>query len=162
MASAGDDQPAIESAPTPSIKSLKSKFEQLAQENSKISSPLLAAPKLHSTSSSLSQQSCSRQPQDEQPSSSCIPNRQLHNTSSHSDLASAQKRAPPPPPPSRSTKKSNPSPVASPLLRPVPVPVALKSPHASPDRLSVPRLHQDTEDDAPRGGGVASLRERFA
>ena len=157
-----DDQPSIESAPTPSIQSLKSKFEQLAQENSKSSSSLTppAATKL-GPPGPLIPQPYSRQPQDDHSSSSRLPHRQLRNASSHSDLSSGQKR-PPPPPPSRSVKKSTPSPAVSPLLRPVPVPAVLKSPRTSPDRLPAPRLHQDSEDDAPRGGGVASLRERFA
>lgn len=154
-----DDQLSIESAPTPSIKSLKSKFEKLAHESSKSSGPPPATPKSYSTSSSLSPQLHSRHPQDDQ-SSSRAPHPQLRNASSNSDLSSGQKRAPPPPPPSRSAKKS--SPAASPLLRPVPVPAALKSPRVSPDRLPASQLHQGSDDDAPRGGGVASLRERFA
>ncbi|KAJ8586062.1 hypothetical protein M405DRAFT_378571 [Rhizopogon salebrosus TDB-379] len=154
-----DHQPSVESAPTPSIRSLKSKFEQLAQESFRPSTPHPAAHKPHSTSSSLSPQ---LQSQDDQSSSSRAPHHQLRNTSSYTDLSSGQKRPPPPPPPSRSAKMPNPSPAVSPLLRPVPIPAALKSPFTSPDRSPVPRLQQDSDDDAPRGGGVASLRERFA
>ena len=152
-----DDQPSVESTPTPSIKSLKNKFEQLAQESSKTAGPLPAPSKPNSTASSLFPQVYSPLPQDDQSSSSITPHRLLRSASSNSDLNSGQKRAPPPPPPSRSTKKSTSSLAASPLLRPVPVPA-----HASPDRFPAPKVRHGSEDGNPRGGGVASLRERFA
>lgn len=119
-----EDQP-------PSIKSLKSRFEQLAQDNTTKPSP---------------------RRDDSRP--------RQRNALTNSDLSPGQKRPPPPPPPSRSTKKPILSPAASPLLRPVPVPAVLRSPRASPEHLSA----QDNayDDDVPRGGGVASLRERFA
>ncbi|KAG0697114.1 hypothetical protein DFH29DRAFT_166747 [Suillus ampliporus] len=148
-----EEQPTIESAPTPSIKSLKNRFEQLAQE--KTSPPVLAPkPKLNS-----SPQTNSRQRSDADQTSSSTPRVQHRELRNVSELSPGQKRVPPPPPPPRSAKKANRSPAVSPLLRPVPVPVALRSPRASPDHLSAP---QDNEDDTPRGGGVASLRERFA
>ncbi|KAG2337075.1 hypothetical protein BDR05DRAFT_804209 [Suillus weaverae] len=126
---------AIESAPTPSIKSLKSRFEQLAQD--------------HTSKPPKSRQQRTRD-------DSGVQQRELRNAL---ELSPGQKRAPPPPPPSRSAKKPIVSPAVSPLLRPVPVPAALRSPRSSPEHLSV--SGQD-DDDVPRGGGVASLRERFA
>ncbi|KAG2361222.1 Endonuclease/exonuclease/phosphatase [Suillus spraguei] len=122
-----EDQLGIESAPTPSIKSLKSRFEQLAQDNS--TKNQIISPRQHDA------------------------HRELRKDSA---LPISSKRAPPPPPPSRLVKKPTMSPAISPLLRPVPVPAALRSPRVSPEHLSV------DDDDAPRGGGVSSLRERFA
>jgi hypothetical protein len=138
-----EDQLGIESAPTPSIKSLKSRFEQLAQDST--TKPLKSIP----TTSP-------RQQQQQRRDDSHVQHRELRNALPNSD---SNKRAPPPPPPSRgSTKKPIKSPAVSPLLRPVPVPAALRSPCASLEHLSV--SGQD-DDDVPRGGGVASLRERF-
>ncbi|KAG2134910.1 uncharacterized protein EDB93DRAFT_837719 [Suillus bovinus] len=145
-----EDQLGIESAPTPSIKSLKSRFEQLAQDNT-ASKPLKLNNPIITTSPR-------RQCRD---SDSRVQQRELRNVLPNSDVSPGQKRAPPPPPPSRSAKKPLQSPAASPLLRPVPVPPALRSPRASPEHLLVSGQDNTYDDDTPRGGGVASLRERF-
>ncbi|KAG2038283.1 hypothetical protein BDR03DRAFT_311787 [Suillus americanus] len=140
-----EDQFGIESAPTPSIKSLKSRFEQLAQDNT--TKPLKSNP----TTSP-------RQQQQQRRDDSHVQHHELRNALPNSE---SSKRAPPPPPPSRSAKKPIMSPAVSPLLRPVPVPAALRSP-APRASLEHPSVSGQDDDDSPRGSGVALLRERFA
>ncbi|KAF8838652.1 hypothetical protein BDN67DRAFT_66283 [Paxillus ammoniavirescens] len=152
--------PEIESAPTPSIKSLKSRFEQLAHGHI---SGAVAIPSPTPGSGPLAlPKHAPGQPQ------VIVQQTEVHPASSFSDTkAPAVKRAPPPPPPTRG-KKSIPSPTASPLLRPVPVPVALRSPRASPERPKRDgrgaSAEQSSEDGSPGldFGGVASLRSRFS
>ncbi|KAG2028689.1 hypothetical protein BDR03DRAFT_609737 [Suillus americanus] len=140
-----EDQFGIESAPTPSIESSKSRFEQLAQDNT--TKPLKSNP----TTSP-------RQQQQQRRDDSHVQHHELRNALPNSE---SSKRAPPPPPPSRSAKKPIMSPAVSPLLRPVPVPAALRSP-APRASLEHPSVSGQDDDDSPRGSGVASLRERFA
>jgi len=156
----------IESAPTPSIKSLKSRFEQLAHENMAPSSqpakpsaaphsPTLLTPDLpvHRSRASVGG--------DERPAH--LSARPLRQSTSSSDIKVAAKRAPPPPPPSRG-RKSMPSPAVSPLLRPVPVPGNPRSPRASPEHRprSNEQLGDNSGDDMPVLGNVASLRSRLS
>ncbi|KAH0839416.1 hypothetical protein J3R83DRAFT_146 [Lanmaoa asiatica] len=152
----------IESSSIPSIKSLKSRFEQFALDNASPSynahpkptsvSPAPIPPQSRTvvapestptprfiTRVSLTSDDCILQSQLVAPVCNLV-----RSKGSASDLkAAALKRAPPPPPPPR-IKKPPSSPVASPLLRPVPVPAALRSPRASPERepLAVRSDHQ--------------------
>ncbi|KAI5996569.1 hypothetical protein F5J12DRAFT_853067 [Pisolithus orientalis] len=148
------DNSEIESAPTLSIKSLKSRFEQLAQENAvSLVSPSMSQssnqtlltpdPPTHRTRASVGG--------DERPSQSEA--RALRTSISASDMKKVTRRAPPPPPPSRGRK---PSPAVSPLLRPVPIPATRpgQTPQASQD--------SDVGDDLPLQGTVASLRSRLS
>ncbi|KAN0098055.1 hypothetical protein V8E55_002501 [Tylopilus felleus] len=167
----------IESAPIASIKSLKSRFEQLALDNASSSSkptPISPAPTLPQCQTVVAPKStsasCSRvQPDDYIPQSQpAAPVCNVRNGVSASDMkAAALKRAPPPPPPPR-TKKSSSSPVASPLLRPVPPPNTLRTPSASPEcePLSVrPDLNSNgIEESSEDGllGGVALFRNKFS
>ena len=172
----------IESAPIPSIKSLKSRFEQFALGNASASSstyskptPVTSAPIL-SHSQTVAAHEATSTPRTRlsltpdgyiAQSQSTAPISNVRSKVSASDLkATALKRAPPPPP-SRIKKPSS-SPVSSPLLRPVPVPAALRSPSASPERepLSMRPDHKShgTEESSEDGslGSVASLRNRFS
>ncbi|KIK91255.1 hypothetical protein PAXRUDRAFT_13877 [Paxillus rubicundulus Ve08.2h10] len=146
--------PEIESAPTPSIKSLKSRFEQLALGH------IAGAVPIPSPSPG--------------PGPPVQPQVIVHQTHVHpassisGTKATAVKRAPPPPPPTRG-KRPIPSPTASPLLRPVPVPAALQSPRASPERPSKrdgrgASAGESSSDGSPGldFGGVALLRSRFS
>lgn len=177
----------IESAPIPSIKSLKSRFEQFALDNASSASsnaphpkptPVSPAPDPPQsqtivtpesvptprarTRASLTPENCISQSQP------VAPVCDVRSKVSTSDLkATALKRAPPPPPLPR-TKKPSSSPVASPLLRPVPVPAAFRSPRASPEHepLTVRPHHKsyEVEESSEDGslGSVASLRNRFS
>ncbi|KAF9224616.1 DNase I-like protein [Gyrodon lividus] len=175
------DNSKIESAPTPSIKSLKSRFEQLALEHAASAPGLQVLPK-PAPSQPQPQPQAITQSQTTQtkthlasdvpsgPRASLMlddrpvpPPRDLRTAPSSSDIrATAAKRAPPPPPPSRG-KKPPQSPAASPLLRPVPVPAALRSPRASPERRPGGR-GTSTEESSEDGGSprVGSLRSGFA
>lgn len=180
-----DTSSQIESAPIPSIKSLKSRFEQFALDNASASSS--AHPKPTSTlpapippqsptvlvsepaptprsrtRASLTPDDCISQSQP------AAPVRNVRSKGSNPDLkAAGLKRAPPPPPPPRAKKVPS-SPVASPLLRPVPVPAALRSPRTSPkhESLGVWSDHKSNgaDDSSEEGslGSVASLRSRFS
>ncbi|KAH7881837.1 hypothetical protein F5I97DRAFT_1932266 [Phlebopus sp. FC_14] len=156
----------VESVPTPSIKSLKSRFEQLALESS-ATAHVLATPKPVHSSALLPADATNARPRtplgnDEQTNRS--PVRDLRTSSSSSDLKpTGSRRAPPPPPPSRGKKPTH-SPAVSPLLRPVPAPAALRSPRASPERLSPAMKYADdnNEDESPHLGNVASLRHHFS
>lgn len=156
----------IESAPTPSIKSLKSRFEQLAQENVAPSSqpvkssaapcsPTFLTPDLPAHRSRASVGG------GERPAN--LSARSLRQSTSSSDIKVTAKRAPPPPPPSRG-RKSISSPAVSPLLRPVPVPGNPRSPRASPEHRprSSEQLGDNSSDDVLVLGNVASLRSRLS
>ncbi|KAG9309775.1 hypothetical protein JVU11DRAFT_10149 [Chiua virens] len=170
----------IESAPTPSIKSLKSRFEQFALDNASAGpssytrptpvspTPALLQSQLESAPTPRSRTQASLAPDD------CIlqsqplaPLRDVRNKVSDPDLkAAVLKRAPPPPPPR--CKKWSSSPVVSPLLRPVPVPTAFRSSKVSPEheQLSVgfDTTRNGPEESSEEGslGSVASLRDRFS
>lgn len=175
----------IESAPIPSIKSLKSRFEQFALDNASVAASAHAKPasalpasthlisQSHAVLVSESPSTPRSRPRVSLTPDDCIPQSQppacdVRSKGSNSDLkVAALKRAPPPPPPPR-TKKRSPSPIASPLLRPVPVPPAFRSPRASPkhEPLTVGADHKSngTEESGEEGslGSVASLRSRFS
>ena len=175
----------IESASIPSIKSLKSRFEQFALDNASASSSTHPKPTPASPAPALLQSQTGAAPESAHTPRSrarlsltpddCIAQSQpvapvynLRSQVSASDLkAAARKRAPPPPPPPR-IKKPPSSPVASPLLRPVPVPAVLRSPSASPEPepLSVRPDHKNygAEEISEDGllASVASLRNRFS
>ncbi|KAF8430424.1 hypothetical protein L210DRAFT_3651845 [Boletus edulis BED1] len=177
-----DTSSQVESAPIPSIKSLKSRFEQFALDNASSSTrskpnPASPAPILPQSHSIVAPKSASN-PRPRTPSSltadDCITQSQpvalvcgVRSKLFASDSkATALKRAPPPPPPSR-TKKPSSSPITSPLLRPVPVPAVLRSPSASPEceLLSVRSNHDNhrAEESSEDGtlASVAPLRNRF-
>ncbi|KAG6333296.1 hypothetical protein ID866_5792 [Astraeus odoratus] len=159
----------IESAPTPSIKSLKSRFEQLARENATattFSQPVTLTQGPASSQTLLSPDVPVRRPRasvgtDERSSHSSV--RTLRPSTSSSDIQVAAKRAPPPPPPARGKKPIS-SPAVSPLLRPVPVPAILRSPGASPEQRVKSTMQGDEhgDDDTPVPGNVASLRSRLS
>jgi hypothetical protein len=174
----------IESAPIPSIKSLKSRFEQFALDNASASSsthprptPASPAPILLQSQTGVAPESAPTPRSRTRPSltpDDCIAQSQpvapvsnVRSELSASDLKAAGLRRPPPPPPSR-IKKPPSSPVASPLLRPVPVPAVLRSPSASPEcePLSVRPDHKSLEAEESNEDGllanVASLRNRFS
>ena len=158
------DTSEIESAPTPSIKSLKSRFEQLAQENTAPVSVVkpFAAPysPTHLTPDLPAHRTRASVGGDEPPPN--LSARPLRQSTSSSDIKVTAKRAPPPPP-SRG-RKSVPSPAVSPLLRPVPVPGTLRSPRASPEHKprSYEQVDENSGDDMPVLGNVASLRSRLS
>jgi len=109
----------IDSDSLQAVKSLRSKFEKLAQD----ASPQKLGP-LTVTAPSSPRPRATSNSQLNPPLSDDI---QLRPSSSSSDLRLPAKRAPPPPPPPRVSKlMNNPSPsrspASSPLLRPVPVP----------------------------------------
>lgn len=127
----------IDTGPPPAVKSLRSRFEQLALETSNKPSPSSTFSQRQNNGNDLltpAGQSSPRQrstsatftslPTDPGPQS----HHHLRNVSSSSDLQSGINRPPPPPPPSRTLKGSSsspipsPSPSPSPLLRPVPIP----------------------------------------
>ena len=169
----------VETSPTPSIQSLKSRFEQFALDNASSSAnskpttgsvaPVLAwgqsiaSPKLAPMSRSQMRQSliaddCIVHSQPVAPVSS------VRSKVSAPDMKPvALKRAPPPIPPPRGKAPSS----TSPLLRPVPVPVALKSPNASPESeplsLQRGRKNSGAEESSEDGSStsVASLRSMF-
>lgn len=175
----------IESAPIPSIKSLKSRFEQFALDNASASlsthpkpNPVSPAPILLQSQTGAAPESAPTPRSRTRPSltpDDCIAQSQpvapvcnVRSKLSASDLkAAGPKRAPPPPPPPR-IKKLPPSPVASPLLRPVPVPAVLRSPSGSPERelLSVRPDHKSLGAEESNEDGslasVASLRNKFS
>ncbi|KAI0052675.1 hypothetical protein FA95DRAFT_1253206 [Auriscalpium vulgare] len=100
----------VDSVPPPAVKSLRSKFEQLAL--------LETSPKPSHTHDFLLPQQTSPRPRalsdpDEQQTP---PSQHIRNSSSSSDLRG---KKPPPPPPPRSKKPYVASPFSSPLLRPV-------------------------------------------
>lgn len=149
----------IESVPTPSIKTLKSKFEQLTQDSPPVKPPT-PTPLLHSQSP-LTPDVLVHRPRaslgcDERPTQQ--PLRALRSSTSSSDMRCATKRAPPPPPRS---KKPAYSPISSPLLRPVPSPPTLKPSNASLERTARASdlLYAD---DTSVLENVASLRSRFS
>ncbi|KAG8218128.1 hypothetical protein J3R82DRAFT_3664 [Butyriboletus roseoflavus] len=185
LSSMADISSQIESAPIPSIQSLKSRFEQFALDNASPASsahlkptpvsPALVPPQSQNIAApesvptprarmrvSLIPENCISQSQPVAPVCN------VRGKVSVPDLkATGIKRAPPPPPLPR-TKKPPSSPVASPLLRPVPVPAALRSPRTSPERepLTVRPDHKsrEAEESSEDGslGSVASLRNRFS
>jgi hypothetical protein len=154
----------IESTPPPAVSSLRSRFEQLAADSfSRPQSALLvpdpSSPRPRAVSGT-------QEPRPQQ-------HGHLRSASSSSDLNTGIKRPPPPPPPpprasSRSSLVSSaaPTPSASPLLRPVPIPNSSNALHGSsisPGKS--PSMSLQVEDEASSMapvGGVASLRNIFS
>ncbi|KAJ3509069.1 hypothetical protein NLJ89_g5412 [Agrocybe chaxingu] len=128
----------IDSESLQAVKSLKSKFEQLAVQTS---------PHRPGSSDFLAPSS----PRPRAVSSSVVdaPASHLRTSSSSSDLRVPVKKAPPPPPPPRGSKTLNPSPIPSPspspLLRPVPIP---------PVKAEIKELGL--------GANVSNLKSKFA
>lgn len=180
------------------VKALASKFERLGLDTSAatLNKPHVTSGH-HSVHSSISgQQFLSAEPSSPRPralSNSHVepanpPSPLIRQHSSSSDLKNATKRPPPPPPPSRGLKpsaqprSSSPSPMASPLLRPVPAPGPSTSGYASdasitsqasfslkrkpppPPPPSQPPLIDLNQEEAtqPPAGSVANLRNRFS
>ena len=130
----------IDSESLQAVRNLKSKFEKLAMKTSTQGTPRLntngdtlvatapSSPRPRATSSS---------------ESNALPMEGFHlrASSSSSDLSVSAKRAVPPPPPPRGSKFLSPSPthspVASPLLRPVPPPPILAQDVNSPPNVAV-------------------------
>jgi hypothetical protein len=127
----------IDTGPSPAVKNLRSRFEQLALDASQkpnqsttnslrqnSSNDLLAqgqsSPRQRTTSGTFTHSSADSE----------FPQHHLRTTSSSSDLQFGINRPPPPPPP-RGPKATPPSPVPSPspstLLRPVPIPPGVSS-----------------------------------
>ncbi|KAF8890414.1 hypothetical protein BD779DRAFT_1643882 [Infundibulicybe gibba] len=149
------DKPDIDSGSLPAVRNLRSRFEQLGQDQSpsislrpgphygELTIPEPSSPRPRASSSTHA-------------NSSAQDIHHLRSTSSSSDLQAAIKRPPPPPPPSsrgsRVPSASSPAP-PSPLLRPVPTP-----PSHSPKPSQEPSWSDTGADES---GGVAVLRNKF-
>jgi hypothetical protein len=150
----------VDTEPPPAVKSLRSKFEQLAQVTSpngnhgEYLSPVgRSSPRPRASSSTLDNSHPEIQ--------------HLRSSSSSSDLKVGAKR-PPPPPPSRGSKGPSPSPIlppSSPLLRPVPIPPGISNNLLASPRLGSSSLRvneQSISDDADSAvQSVASLRNKL-
>ncbi|KIK55840.1 hypothetical protein GYMLUDRAFT_87502 [Collybiopsis luxurians FD-317 M1] len=161
------DTPDIESRPTPAVKNLLSKFESLAVERhpepspsrriSSLQVPIPESPRARASSAGTG----------DRPHS---PSLRSVSSSSSLNSVSSTKRPPPPPPPvgSRTHSKNlststtsvspSPSPSASPLLRPVPTPSALRA--GLPP--STNGSDQELEEGLPSTLSVAALRNKFS
>lgn len=167
-----DSQSEIDSGSLAAVKNLRSKFEQLAQND--ISSPALkvrpvssigllsaepASPRPRAASNSYNDVSAS-EVHPLRPSSSSS---DLKRESITPDLKAAIKRPPPPPPPARGSKPA-PSSSASPFNRPVPIPHTTHFPHPPPlitTQVVTPEIQIESEPTSATPS-VASLRDRFA
>jgi hypothetical protein len=153
----------IDMDPQPAVKSLRSKFEQLANDLAN-KRPMMVQ------DSMLEPDSAVARPRAVSGSSSDNPHpdtRDLRPSSSSSDLKQSIKRPPPPPPrPSKAGQRP-----ASPLLRPVPVPAVLVAiPDGSPSNLppkrqypaSIHSVHEGVDASHFLSDNVASLRNKFS
>jgi len=126
-----DEFGTIDTEPPPAVKSLRSRFEQLAKKPypNSISSPRLngnsdflnpggpSSPRQRSTSGTFTHLATE---------SELHPHPHLRSASSSSDLQFGIHRLPPPPP-SRGPNGTTSSPVPSPFLRPVPIPLGVSN-----------------------------------
>lgn len=167
-------QPDVDSGSLPAVKSLRSRFEQLANETF----PTTTKRAPNSRNLLSPDRPGSPRPRAASGSNVFPPDaHQLRSTSSSSDLKGGARRPPPPPPRGINSGVPSPgqSPTASPLLRPVPIPpssasmssLSLYTPISGKPipvpKVSVPPSFQvDSEAlDIPPSGGVASLRNKF-
>jgi hypothetical protein len=162
----------VDSGPRLAVRSLRSKFEQMALDVSP--NPQISHSRSPSGTLMLSEPGSPR-PRAASSSMHAVPPdaHYLRATSSSSDLKVAGKRPPPPPPPPPRGSKAPPSPFGSPLLRPVPVPsfspststVSLDSSISTNSILAStnPSVLADYESPSTSPSrSVASLRNKFA
>lgn len=125
----------VESSPTPAVKNLRSRFEQLSQKQANV----VTRSSLGPSNGTVSPRP--RTTSNTHPSSPTIEleeaERQIRHTASSSSLNSKPRRAPPPPPPPRGSNIKSPPPPSSPLMRPVPVPPPKKYGEHLEDEVAV-------------------------
>lgn len=146
----------IDTEPPPAVRSLRSKFERLAQETSPngnhgefLAPGGLLSPRPRASSSTFS---------DSHPEI-----HHLRSSSSSSDLKAGIKR-PPPPPPSRGSKGPTSSPLlppSSPLLRPVPIPPGVSNNVLASPRLGSSNVLPNNDNDDSSLQSVTSLRNKL-
>jgi hypothetical protein len=149
----------IDTDPPPAVKSLRSKFENLALDGMTARPPSVQNhldpnhPRSRAVSGADTAQASDSQ--------------HLRSSSSSSDLKVSAKRPPPPPPPPpppRGSKAGPPSPLPSPLLRPVPIPSILASTsngHPS-DSFTSSSVTESQIKSSAVSGGISSLRAKFS